>query len=180
MISLIIGGSGSGKSEFAENRVLCLGEQERIYIATMYPFDGESKKRIERHQKMRENKKFRTIECYTNLEQAAMPANAVVLLECMSNLIANEMYQEGGAGKDTVEQVMKGIEKIAGTAKSLIIVSNEVCTDGIVYDETTMTYIANIGEINRRIGKIADEIVEVVYSIPIYHKKILGKRLKEK
>lgn len=171
MISLIIGGSGSGKSEYAENRVLSLGEQKRIYIATMYPFDIESKKRIERHQKMREHKKFTTMECYIDLKKADIPADSVILLECMSNLIANEMYQEKGAGKNTVEQVMKGIKRISETAKALIIVSNDVCSDGIIYDENTMEYISNMGEINRQIGNIADEIIEVVYSIPIYHKK---------
>ena len=53
MLILVTGGSGSGKSAFAEDRVLSLGEAKRIYIATMHPFDQESFKRIERHRKMR-------------------------------------------------------------------------------------------------------------------------------
>jgi len=46
MMELVTGGSGSGKSAFAEDRVLSFGEAERIYIATMHPFDEESNKRI--------------------------------------------------------------------------------------------------------------------------------------
>ncbi len=62
MIVLVTGGSGSGKSAFAEDRVLSFGEARRIYIATMYPFDMESKKRISRHRNMRAGKGFETVE----------------------------------------------------------------------------------------------------------------------
>ena len=48
MLTLVTGGSGSGKSAFAEDRVLSFGDAQRIYIATMHPFDEESHKRIER------------------------------------------------------------------------------------------------------------------------------------
>ena len=47
---------------------------------------------------MRRQKQFSTLECYTGLKTADIPEDSVVLLECMSNLTANEMYQEGGAG----------------------------------------------------------------------------------
>ena len=39
MFCLITGGSGSGKSEYAEHMVLRLGTGPRLYIAPMYPFD---------------------------------------------------------------------------------------------------------------------------------------------
>lgn len=42
MITLITGGSGSGKSAYAESVITGFGDFERIYIATMYPFDEES------------------------------------------------------------------------------------------------------------------------------------------
>ena len=35
MIHLITGGSGSGKSRYAEQQILELGEGRRIYLATM-------------------------------------------------------------------------------------------------------------------------------------------------
>ena len=82
MLTLVTGGSGSGKSAFAEDRVLSFGDAQRIYIATMHPFDEESHKRIERHQKMRAGKCFETVECYTGLKNVKLPAGCVVLLEC--------------------------------------------------------------------------------------------------
>ena len=44
MLTLVTGGSGSGKSAFAEDRVLSFGDAQRIYIATMHPFDRETPK----------------------------------------------------------------------------------------------------------------------------------------
>ena len=44
----------------------------------MHPFDEESHKRIERHQKMRAGKGFETVECYTGLKNVKLPAGCVV------------------------------------------------------------------------------------------------------
>ena len=96
MLVVVTGGSGSGKSAFAEDRVLSFGESRRIYIATMQAFDEESHRRIRRHRRMRSGKGFETIERYTELDELILPKNCVVLLECMSNLVANEMFREDG------------------------------------------------------------------------------------
>lgn len=76
MLTLVTGGSGSGKSAFAEDRVLSFGDAQRIYIATMHPFDEESHKRIERHQKMRAGKGFETVECAQRRETACRMCGA--------------------------------------------------------------------------------------------------------
>lgn len=107
MIRIVTGGSGSGKSAFAEDLLVSLSKGEKIYIATMYPFDEESHQRIARHRKMREKKNFRTLECYTGLENLEVPKGSHILLECMSNLTANEIYQKSGAGEGTVDAVLR-------------------------------------------------------------------------
>jgi len=73
MLVVVTGGSGSGKSAFAEETVLSFGEARRIYIATMQAFDEESHRRIRRHRHMRAGKGFETIERYIELECAAHP-----------------------------------------------------------------------------------------------------------
>ncbi len=171
MLALITGGSGSGKSAFAENRVLSLGENRRIYIATMFPFDEESHKRIERHRKMRFGKGFETMECYTGLKNMKLPKGCVVLLECMSNLTANEMFQENGAGEDTVDEILQGIRHLQEKARHVVIVTNEIFSEAVPYEGETGLYQKYLGELNQRIGDMAQEVVEVVYGIPIYHKK---------
>lgn len=170
MITLVTGGSGSGKSAYAEDVITGLAGDCRIYIATMYPFDEESKKRVGRHQAMRAGKGFSTIECYTGLKNVTVPGEADVLLECMSNLVANEMFQEDGAGEHTVEAILEGVFSLAAQARNVVIVTNEIFSDGIEYDEETRRYQKYLGEINQRIAREAREVTEVVYGIPLVHR----------
>ena len=170
MLTLVTGGSGSGKSEFAEDMSVSYESKNLIYIATMFPYDDECFKKIERHRIMRENKNFSTIESFINLKKVEIPKNSTVLLDCMSNLVANEMYHENGAKEKTVDSILEGIKHINSIADNLVIVTNEVFSDGIEYDSETKKYLKNLGDINSEIGRISDNVVEVVYTIPIYHK----------
>lgn len=170
MFFVVTGGSGSGKSAFAEEIVLKLGERKRIYIATMMCFDEESRKRVARHREMRKHKKFETIECYTGLEHVTVPEGSVVLLECMSNLTANEMYGDAGAKEQTVPAILRGIDRLLEQAEHVIVVTNEIFSDGIQYDPETTRYQKYLGKINREMVKRADAAVEVVYGIPLYLK----------
>ena len=164
---LITGGSGSGKSRYAEELALrCPGEL-RIYLATMRVWDEEGKRRVERHRRMRAGKGFRTEERFTDLSGFVPPGPGpadVILLECMSNLAANEFYAGGEGARD---RILQGIKSLQNRCRALIIVTNEVFSDGITYDPETERYIALLGEINRRVAAMADGVTEVVYGIPI-------------
>lgn len=175
MLALVTGGSGSGKSAFAENLCVHLHEQEHpmVYIATMYPFDEEAYRKIDRHRKMRKDKNFDTIECFTHLETVTAKQPTTALLECMSNLTANEIYQDGGAKENTVEAVLTGVRHLAKQMNHVVIVSNEIFSDGIEYDEETKRYQEYLGAINAGIAKQADLVVEIVYGIPIVHKGVI-------
>lgn len=174
MMILITGGSGSGKSAYAEQLVTEFGDFNRIYIATMYPFDEESHKRIKRHRNMRARKQFTTVECYTGLKNLTIPEHSCVLLECMSNLTANEMFQETGAGEHTVQEILAGVERLKNQAEHLILVTNEIFSDGIEYDKETRTYQDYLGKINQNLAREADQVTEVVYGIPVHWKQKEG------
>lgn len=171
MIILVTGGSGSGKSAFAEDQVLSFGEGKRIYIATMFPFDEEGEKCVERHRKMRSGKGFETVECYTGIKHLDLPPESTVLLECMSNLTANEMFQEDGAKENTVSEILLGIQRIREQVRNLVIVTNEIFSEAHMYEREMETYQRYLGQINQQLAEVADEVVEVVYGIPIFHKK---------
>ena len=167
MMHLITGGSGSGKSAYAEQHVMEAGEKKRIYVATMMPYGEEGKMRVKRHREMRKEKQFETLECYTGLEAVTIPQGSAVLLECVSNLTANEMYDPSGAGEDTVRAVVRGILNLKRQADPLIVVTNEVFSDGITYDDSTMQYLHYLGEINQQLAAHAERVTEVVYGIPV-------------
>ena len=170
MLIVVTGGSGSGKSACAEETVLSLGEARRIYIATMQAFDEESHRRIRRHRHMRAGKGFETIERYTELDELLIPKDCVVLLECMSNLVANEMFREDGFHPEVAERITEGVKNLLSQAKHVVIVTNEIFSEAAVYEGDTVRYQEYLGKINQSIGKMADEVVEVVYGIPLWHK----------
>ena len=168
MIHLITGGSGSGKSAYAEEQILSYGENKRIYIATMHPFDSESLDRIARHRKMRKAKNFETIECYTGLKKIEVPENSDVLLECMSNLTSNEIFDPEGAGFSRAEEeIWEGIQHLTSKADHLVIVTNEIFSDGVSYEQETEEYQKILGHLNCRIADLAELVTEVVYGIPV-------------
>ena len=176
MLILITGGSGSGKSAYAESYTMKLSENsKRYYIATMQVFGEEGRKKVERHREMRSGKGFITIEQPTDAEQAieklcgSENGDTVALLECMSNLAANEMFSEEQPKncKIVTEKIIHGIEKLNKSVRHLVIVSNNVFEDGINYDDTTMEYIKAMGMINQELAQMADKVIEIVVGIPV-------------
>ena len=173
MICVVIGGSGSGKSEYAENLALGLKEQEKlVYVATMQPLDEESWQRIGRHRKMRAGKGFETRECYTHLEQLPVEKNEIILLECLSNLTANEMFSENGRKEKAAQAIETGILYLAENCRHLVIVGNNVFEDGTEYDEMTMEYLRQMAGLHRFLGKLADSLMEVICGIPVEWRKL--------
>ncbi len=174
MLTLIIGGSGSGKSAYAEKYVALLSERkQRYYLATMQVFDKEGQAKIDRHRVLRRGKGFITIEQPCSIQEAlgkiSDTKESVALLECMSNLVANEMFSEDGfqCGDKITDKIIDGIRVLRAELTQLVIVTNNVFEDGISYDETTMEYIRAMGSINQRLAAMADNVIEVVVGIPV-------------
>lgn len=183
MLHLVTGGSGSGKSAFAEDLICRLHSENDgqasgplLYIATMMPYGEETEKKIRRHRLMRREKGFETIECYTGIhalageggpvyEAAIRGARPCILLECMSNLTANEMYSPDGAGGRTAEEVVRGIELLHTMCRNLVVVSNDVFREGEPSCEMQI-YRETLARINARIARMADSVTEVVCGIP--------------
>jgi adenosylcobinamide kinase/adenosylcobinamide-phosphate guanylyltransferase len=73
----------------------------------------------------------------------------------------------GDLVSDPSDKIVNGIKKLSDSVSELVIVTNQVGSDGIVYAEETMEYIRILGEINRRTAEIADNVIECVYGIPV-------------
>lgn len=160
MFTLITGGAASGKSGFAEGHVLKLSGR-RVYLATMEPSGAAD--RIEKHRRQRAGKGFETVERYVNLSGVCLPPDSNVLLECMGNLTANELYSPQGGGPDAV---LAGVENLLSQCAHLTVVTNEVCSGGTGYAGDTLAYMKELAQINRTLAARADLVVEVVCSLP--------------
>ena len=192
MLILITGASGSGKSEYAE-KICCglAGSAKKYYIATMQIYDAEGEKKVERHRKLRAGKGFLTIEspmnvgkirfaCAGEAEQAQYRQEAErkvqgssekksALLECMSNLTANEMFTKDGmkSEEEVVEKIVSEIQTLSQKLDNLVIVTNNVFEDGVIYDAGTTEYLRALGRINAALAHLADRVAEVVVGIPV-------------
>lgn len=186
MFLLVIGGSGSGKSAYAEECACAVSEKGRLYyLAAMQACDEESVRRIERHRRLRSGKGFWTIEQPVGIEKALAQMTedhtdgiegkrrATALLECVSNLTANEMFAKEGIRtcEETTERVVRGVMELGEQLENLIVVTNNVAEDGVPYDETTRAYLEALGAINENLAGMADRVVEVVSGIPVVLKE---------
>ena len=82
----------------------------------------------------------------------------------------NEMFEEQGAHDRTVSEVTKGIENLLEQAAHVVIVTNEIFSDAVVFDGDMDSYLEYLGKINQAAAQRADEVVEVIYGIPVFHK----------
>lgn len=169
MLTMLIGGSGSGKSAFGEGLAAAM-PLPRYYIAAMRPYGQESLDRIRRHRDQRGPLAFETIERYTDVGGLTIRQPGVALLECLCNLTANEMFDEGGAGEGAAEAVLAGVQALGAQLHHLIVITNDVGSDGGLYGEGTVRYMQTLGRINAMLSKKADHVAELVCGIPLWLK----------
>lgn len=166
MMILLTGGSACGKSSYAESLCLRFGGP-RWYIAAMRPYGEGSAEKIKRHRQLRRGKGFETVERYTDLAGLVLPERGTVLLECICNLTANEMFDDAGNMTDPYDAVMEGVAALSRQCDNLIVVTNDVGSDNKDYDPGTKAYVRALGRINAALARQADAVYELVCGIPI-------------
>lgn len=169
MMILIVGGSRSGKSEYAELRV-CELSSERVYIAAAEVHDEEMRRRAELHQARRNGMNFTTIERARNLGDLELPSDACVLIESLSVWTANEMFTQEGVNHSVGKKIYSDLLKIRDKVKDIVIVSDDVFCDGREYDSLTEEWLKTLGELHIKIAALADEVTEIIAGLPVMYK----------
>ena len=171
MITLVIGGSGSGKSNLAEDIAVRSGCRYKYYIATMVIMDDEGVKRVAKHRLSRKGKGFVTLELPEDVETAAdsmeNPKESVAVLECVTNLVGNLLFAKGGvlAVNDVdagavADTVTGKVLSLAAAVSHLIVVSGqyEPSDDD---DDQTAIYKSTLDEVNGRLRHHADKVYDM-------------------
>lgn len=165
MTVLIIGHPDSGKSEMAEQMVTDISSPgERIYLATMIPYGEDGAARVKKHRKMREGKGFTTIEAPFDISdvigQIDEPGNSTVLLECLSNLVANELFERHALPEEVISELKNDVTGLAGKVKNLMIVSNhfEITAE---FDDETAAYAKTLDTLNDELAGACDEVIRI-------------------
>ena len=159
---LITGGSGCGKSTYAEKLIGSMPREDRVYIATMQVYDEESARRVARHRRQRADLGFETVEQPKSLGDARVKAGSVALLEDLPNLLANEMFDGGDP-----DRILKDLKALSAVCRHLVVVTNDVFSDGVAYPDLTDEYLRRLARLNAGVAAHCDCVVEVVYAIPV-------------
>lgn len=186
MMEVVIGGSGSGKSQYGEKRIeKARGNMPGYYIATMRVFGEEERQRVAKHRQQRKGMDFYTIEQEKNLAEVVnkmKQGKGAALLECVPNLVANELFDLPEEAirdeKRTAERTKRILSEIACLNEActhFVVITGNVFEDGIRYDEMTKNYMQCLSQVNAGLGAMADTVVEVVAGIPIWLKGEKGR-----
>jgi len=170
MLTLVTGGAASGKSAYAESLIRHQPSDKRIYIATMQVSDEESRQRVWRHRQRRAGLGFQTIECHNNLKSIELLPNAAVLVEDLGNLLAGEMFGEGGAGDEAVSAILAGLDRICALSAGVVVVGNDIFADTAELSWDSQRYLSALAALNKALAKRAIAVFEVVCGIAICHK----------
>lgn len=164
--SLIIGGASSGKSLFAEKRVIELGLAP-IYIATSQAYDDEMQQKIDKHR-ARRGTGWVTIEEPFDLPAALSQGTKdnAILIDCATLWLTNLMLAD--VDIDAAEDAF--LNALRDCASPVTIVSNEVGT-GIVPDNAMARKFRGIqGRFNQKFATACGTVVFVIAGIPQFLK----------
>lgn len=161
---LVAGPNGSGKSLFAEQLAARL-PGSRYYIATMVPCTADNHMRIEKHRLQRQGLGFVTLERDRDVSLAPVEPDSTVLLEDVSNLLANALFAQGGSAG----QVEEDIRRLAGRCGTLIAVTIAGLEETGCTGETA-GYIRDLNQLNRRLFQLANAAVSMEEGRPIAEK----------
>ena len=167
---LVTGGSASGKSAFAEKLLTERSSEGRTYLATMNPAGKEAAERIARHRKMREGAGFMTVECPVRIRDVASMCGRAVLLEDLGNLVANEMFAGSGCRERVADEIGRDLILLDEACDLLVIVTDEVFSDGGQYGYETRQYLRELGRLNCFAAAHSREVWEVVCGIGLRRK----------
>ncbi|MFV8327128.1 bifunctional adenosylcobinamide kinase/adenosylcobinamide-phosphate guanylyltransferase [Flavobacterium sp. ZS1P14] len=165
MIYLITGGERSGKSSYAENLAKELSDKP-MYVATARKWDDDFQKRIDRHQKDRDER-WINIEKEKNLSEIDF-SGKVAIVDCVTLWLTNFFVDTKNDVPLCLEQAKAEFDAIAKQKKAtIIIVTNEIGMG--IHAETPIgrKFTELQGWMNQYIARNADTVVLMVSGIPV-------------
>ena len=176
-ITLVTGGSRSGKSSFAEN--LLKDTDDVLYIATAIITDKEMGHRIKKHIDSR-NSKWTTYEGFVDLDKAVEQYDMEsIMLDCVTIMTTNLMFKQekdfdnmsmeevDGLLMDIKDEFQKLISKAKAMNKNLVMVTNEVGLGLVPESKLSRIFRDIAGFVNQYIASLSDEVYLICCGLPL-------------
>jgi adenosylcobinamide kinase/adenosylcobinamide-phosphate guanylyltransferase len=134
----------------------------------MIPRDQEDRDRIVRHLEAREGWGFTTLEQPTDLTELLsrddVDKAGAFLMDSVTALLSNEMFQEGGVyDSDAGTRVAGDLVRFAAETGNTVFVSDYIYADAGRYDEWTENYRRSLAWCDRALAQVCDRVLEASF-----------------
>jgi adenosylcobinamide kinase / adenosylcobinamide-phosphate guanylyltransferase len=152
VLTLVLGGTASGKSSIAE-RIVTEAGPDVVYIATGVATDADMRARIERHRQRRPR-------TWTTIETDDLPATVTALADRPAIIDSLGTWVAHTPEFDVdVEGLVRAL---AARTATTVVVSDEVGLGVHPESEVGRRFRDALGHVNRHVGDVATEILFVV------------------
>ena len=176
MTYFISGGAKNGKSTLAQDLTVALAKGGRhYYVATMISTGAEDDDRIRRHIADRDGMGFKTVECFRNIMDCLNIADkdGVFLVDSVTALIQNSLFPVEKNYEMDLEAAHRCTDELvefAHTVRHAVFVSDYIYSDAEAFSESTEAYRKCLADIDCRLAKVCDTVIEVSAGQPIIYK----------
>ena len=176
MTIFISGGAKNGKSTLAQDLTVALSKGgKHYYVATMISSGAEDDDRIRRHIAGREGMGFETVECFRNIMDCLKIADkdGVFLVDSVTALIQNSLFpveKNYEIDLNAANRCAEELVEFARTVRHAVFVSDYIYSDAEAFSESTEMYRKCLADVDRRLAKTCDTVIEVSAGQPIIHK----------
>lgn len=166
MVELILGGARSGKSRYAEQQALALGERVRV-VVTATASDGEMAARIARHRAERPEH-WQTLECGRELTTALATVGDcdAVIVDCLTLWLGHYLLDDDEqAVTAAVDGLLAQLNRYQGPP--LLLVSNEVGLGIVPESPLARRFRDEAGRLHQRLAAVCSKVTLIVAGLPL-------------
>ena len=167
-VGFVLGGCKSGKSGYAQNKVLHAREPDKVFLATCAPRDEELRLRIDRHRRER-GPQWRTVEAQLELAEAVRRQavrDSVLLVDCLGMWVTNLLGQDFAESEchSRFDALCRALEEAEAP---VWLVSNEVGCGIVPGDAMSRSFRDLLGVLNQRVAGLSERVLWMVAGLPV-------------
>ena len=176
MTVFLSGGAKCGKSSLAQDLTVALSiGGKHYYVATLVSSGSEDDDRIKKHLADRDGMGFETVACFHNIMDCLKTAdkNGAFLVDSVTSLIQNALFPVEKNYEMDLEAAHRCADELVEFAKTVrhaVFVSDHIYSDAERYSESTEQYRKCLADIDCRLAKVCDTVIEVSAGRPIIYK----------